>query len=106
MKPIAIEHRHGAARACRWMGSGSASPRTSSGTRSIESSRSSSETCSSSTRIEARTEAGCLGRVEKILCASSALAVAAIHEGLLTAVRSWTPLQQDDVTLLIARRER
>jgi phosphoserine phosphatase RsbU/P len=59
--------------------------------------------------IEARTEAGeqfGLERVEKIVLASSELPVTVIHERLLSAVRSWTPLQQDDVTLIIARRER
>jgi serine phosphatase RsbU (regulator of sigma subunit) len=44
-------------------------------------------------------------RVEHVLCSNSRAAVATIYENLVSAVRSWTPVQQDDVTLIVARRE-
>jgi hypothetical protein len=57
--------------------------------------------------IEARSANGeefGLERVEQILRASARTGVAAIQEHLLAAVRAWTPVQQDDVTLIVARQ--
>jgi serine phosphatase RsbU (regulator of sigma subunit) len=43
-------------------------------------------------------------RVEQILRASARSSVELIQESLLAAVHAWTPVQQDDVTLMVARR--
>jgi sigma-B regulation protein RsbU (phosphoserine phosphatase) len=43
-------------------------------------------------------------RVEQLLRSSARSAVGVIYENLLSAVRAWTPVQQDDVTLIVARR--
>jgi DNA-binding LacI/PurR family transcriptional regulator/serine phosphatase RsbU (regulator of sigma subunit) len=45
-----------------------------------------------------------LERVEQIVCASAGAPVSVIYDNLLAAVHAWTPVQQDDVTLLIVRR--
>jgi sigma-B regulation protein RsbU (phosphoserine phosphatase) len=42
-------------------------------------------------------------RVEQVVRASANSPVAVIYDNLLAAVRSWTPVQQDDVTLIVAR---
>jgi len=57
--------------------------------------------------IEARSADGeefGLERVEQILRASAQAGVAEIQGHLLAAVRAWTPVQQDDVTLIVARQ--
>jgi sigma-B regulation protein RsbU (phosphoserine phosphatase) len=43
-------------------------------------------------------------RVEAILRANPQASMLAIQQQLLEAVRAWTPIQQDDVTLIVARR--
>ena len=45
-----------------------------------------------------------LERVERILRANASAAVDVIRDQLVAAVLSWTPVQQDDVTLIVARR--
>jgi sigma-B regulation protein RsbU (phosphoserine phosphatase) len=45
-----------------------------------------------------------IDRVEQVLRSSARSAVSVIYDNLLAAVRSWTPVQQDDVTLIVARR--
>lgn len=45
-------------------------------------------------------------RVEQVLCASAGAPVSVMYENLITAVHAWTPVQQDDLTLLIVRRLR
>jgi serine phosphatase RsbU (regulator of sigma subunit) len=57
--------------------------------------------------IEARSADGeefGLERVEQILRGSAQSAVAEIQGHLLAAARAWTPVQQDDVTLIVARQ--
>lgn len=57
--------------------------------------------------IEARSADGeefGLDRVSEILRANASAPTSAIYARLLAAVRSWTPLQQDDITLLVLRR--
>jgi serine phosphatase RsbU (regulator of sigma subunit) len=57
--------------------------------------------------IEARSTDGeefGLERAEQILRASAHASVDTIVEHLLAAVRAWTPVQQDDVTLIVARQ--
>lgn len=44
-------------------------------------------------------------RIEHILRSNASASVAAIQEQLLAAVLAWTPVQQDDVTLIVARRQ-
>jgi DNA-binding LacI/PurR family transcriptional regulator/serine phosphatase RsbU (regulator of sigma subunit) len=45
-----------------------------------------------------------IDRAEEILRASAHASVHVIQDNLLAAVRAWTPVQQDDVTLMVARR--
>jgi phosphoserine phosphatase RsbU/P len=57
--------------------------------------------------IEARSASGeefGIERVEAILRAHAQASMEVIHQQLLAAVLAWTPLQQDDVTLIVARR--
>lgn len=57
--------------------------------------------------IEARNASGeefGIERVEAILNAHAQASMATIHQQLLAAVLAWTPIQQDDVTLIVARR--
>lgn len=57
--------------------------------------------------IEARSAGGeALGieRVMQIVSANATAPVQAIYDKLLAAVRAWTPVQQDDVTLVVMRR--
>ncbi len=57
--------------------------------------------------IEARSANGeefGLERVQDIVVAAAEEPVGDIYERLLAAVRAWTPVQQDDVTLVVARR--
>jgi serine phosphatase RsbU (regulator of sigma subunit) len=59
--------------------------------------------------IEARNASGeefGIERVEAILRANAQGSMDALHQQLLAAVRAWTPIQQDDVTLIVARRTR
>jgi sigma-B regulation protein RsbU (phosphoserine phosphatase) len=57
--------------------------------------------------IEARSANGeelGIDRVEEILRTSAHSSVESILERLVSAVSAWTPVQQDDVTLILARR--
>ena len=59
--------------------------------------------------IEARSASGeefGIERVEAIVRGSAHAGAETIHQQLMAAVRAWTPLQQDDVTLIVARRTR
>jgi hypothetical protein len=47
-----------------------------------------------------------LKRVEQVPRASAGAPVGVIYDNLLAAARAWTPVHQDDVTLIIARRTR
>jgi DNA-binding LacI/PurR family transcriptional regulator/serine phosphatase RsbU (regulator of sigma subunit) len=46
-----------------------------------------------------------LERVERILQLNARASVDRIREQILSAVLAWTPVQQDDVTLIVARRQ-
>ncbi len=57
--------------------------------------------------IEARNAGGeefGIERVMELLTANAQAPVNAIYDTLLAAARAWTPLQQDDITLLVLRR--
>ena len=57
--------------------------------------------------IEARSAGGeALGieRVIQIVSANAAAPVQSMYDSLLAAVTAWTPVQQDDVTLVVMRR--
>jgi serine phosphatase RsbU (regulator of sigma subunit) len=57
--------------------------------------------------IEARSADGeelGIQRVMDIVVASASAPVEAIHARLMAVARAWTPVQQDDVTLLVLRR--
>ena len=43
-------------------------------------------------------------RVEQVLSASASAPVDDIYANLIAAVRAWTPVQQDDITLVVIRR--
>jgi serine phosphatase RsbU (regulator of sigma subunit) len=46
-----------------------------------------------------------LERVEQILCSRANAPVRDIHDSLLAAVKAWTPVQQDDITMIVLRRQ-
>jgi len=43
-------------------------------------------------------------RIEQLVSGRASAPVREIYESLLAAVRAWTPVQQDDITMIVLRR--